>query len=127
MLPEPLHPMVVHLPIALAALMPLFGISALVAAWRGWLPGKPLWWGVVGLQTLLTLAAFVAVRTGENEEDKAELIAPRAAVHDHEEAGEALRNGAVGTLIVTLAAALMRRDPLRRLLTVAAVLAMGYS
>ncbi len=127
MLPEPLHPMVVHLPMALAGLMPLIALSALVAAWRGWLPGRPVWWAVLGLQALLTLGTFVATRTGENEEDKAESVAPRAAVHDHEEAGEAFRNAAVGTLLLTLTAAFVRREPPRRILAALSVAAMGYS
>ena len=127
MLPEPLHPMTVHLPLALAALMPLVALASVVAGWRGWLAPRPVWWGVVTLQAILVLSAFVAVRTGENEEDRVEKVAPRAAVHDHEESAEQFRNAAVGTLVVALAAALLRRETPRRLLAALAIAAMGLT
>lgn len=127
MLPEPLHPMTVHVPLALAALMPLLALVALGAAWRGWLAPRPAWWGVVALQAMLALSAFVAVRTGENEEDRVEKVAPRAAVHDHEEAAEQFRNSAVGTLVVALAAGWLRRETPRRLLAALAIAAMGMT
>ena len=45
-MPDPLHPAVVHLPIALAVLVPLGALAALLAIWKGFLPARS-WWGVV--------------------------------------------------------------------------------
>lgn len=125
MLPDPLHPLIVHLPLALAVLMPLFAGAAIVAGWRDWLPGRRLWWAVVVLQALLAIAAVVAARTGENEEERVEKVVERAAVHRHEEAGEAFRNGAIATLVVTLLAALVPRAGLRRALAIVSLAATG--
>ena len=52
MLPDPLHPAVVHFPIALAALVPLLAVLAIVAIRRRFLPPHS-WWLVVLLQALL--------------------------------------------------------------------------
>jgi uncharacterized membrane protein len=123
MLPEPLHPMVIHLPLALAALMPLFAAAAIIAGWRDWLPSRRLWWAIVALQAMLAVGTVVAARTGENEEDRVEKVVDRAAVHRHEEAGEAFRNGAIATLVLTLVAALVPRAGLRRALAMVSLAA----
>jgi len=48
----PLHPLIVHLPLALALLVPLLAAGTLLAWWRGWLPGRRSWAVVVALQAL---------------------------------------------------------------------------
>ncbi len=125
MLPDPLHPMIVHFPVALAALVPLLAAVAILAGWRDWLPGRRLWWGIVGLQALLAIGTVIAVRTGENEEDRVEKVVAKAAIHRHEEAAEDFRNGAIATLALTLLAALVPRPGLRRALSIVALAATG--
>lgn len=87
LIPTPLHPAVVHLPIALAILVPLFAIGALIAIMRG---AKPLGtWGVTtALVATLALSSWVATETGEDQEDKVESVVPDAAFETHEEAAE---------------------------------------
>lgn len=87
MLPDPLHPAVVHFPMALAALLPLFALVALWAIRRG---GRALYvWAVpVAMAGLLTGTAWLALETGEQEEDRVEAVISEAAIHDHEEAAE---------------------------------------
>lgn len=88
LLPTPLHPAIVHLPIALTLLVPVFAIGALVAIQRG---GKILRnWGIAaGLLAALSLSAYVSLETGEDQEEKVEAVVPEQAFETHEEAAEA--------------------------------------
>lgn len=87
MLPQPLHPAVVHFPMALAVLLP---ISALVALWairRGAAPLKA--WAIpVAFAAALTASGWVAIQTGEMEEDRVEAVVGEEPIHEHEEAAE---------------------------------------
>jgi uncharacterized membrane protein len=90
MLPDPLHPAVVHFPVVLATMLPLVALLGLLAVSRGSAPRKA--WAYVTLTAFLLFAAsFVAVRTGENEEDRVEDVVARDPIHEHEEAGERLQ------------------------------------
>ena len=88
LLPTPLHPAIVHLPIALMMLVPFFAFGALVAIARG---GKVLRnWGITAaLLAALSLSAFVSLETGEDQEDKVEAVVPEQAFETHEEAAQA--------------------------------------
>lgn len=87
MLPDPLHPAVVHVPLALAVLLP---ISALVALWTMRRGARALqaWVVPVALALLLTGSAWAALRTGEAEEDRVEAVVGHDVLHEHEEAAE---------------------------------------
>ena len=80
----PLHPFLVHLPIALALLMPILAAAALVAGWRGWLPVRRVWAAVVALQALLLAGVVVALRSGEAEEERVEAIVSESSLEQHE-------------------------------------------
>lgn len=99
MIPEPLHPAVVHFPIVLAFLLPVAVLVARFAISRG-TQARSAWLPVVALALVLTLSTFVATRTGEAEEETVEMYVPEAALHEHEEAGERLRLVAVLALAV---------------------------
>ena len=86
-LPSPLHPLIVHMPIALTVLVPLFAFGALVMIKRGARPRRA--WGLAtGMLAALMLSAWVALQTGEREEEKVESVVAEAAIHTHEEAAE---------------------------------------
>ena len=87
MLPDPLHPAIVHFPVVLATLLPLFAGGSLWAIRRGFEPRRA-WFLPVLMAGALAVSAFVAVRTGQAQEDRVEDIVPRDALHDHEEAAE---------------------------------------
>ena len=98
--PDPLHPAVVHLPIALAALIP--GL-ALVAALTIHLKGVPprTWAGVVLLQAILVGSGWLALETGEEEEERVEEVVAERYIEDHEEHAERFQLAAgVGLAIV---------------------------
>lgn len=87
MLPEPLHPAVVHFPIVLSVLLPIFAAGALWAIHRG-ANARKAWALPLALAAALSLSALVALRTGEGQEDGVEAVVPEGALHAHEEAGE---------------------------------------
>lgn len=99
MLPDPLHPAVVHFPIVLAVLLPIFAVGALIAIHRG-VPALKAWAIPVALAAALAGSAWLAVETGENEEDRVEAVVEEAPLHDHEEAGEQLLLISVVLLLV---------------------------
>jgi uncharacterized membrane protein len=86
-LPDPLHPAVVHFPMALAALVPLLALLAALAIARGALPLRA-WAGIVLLQALLVGSAWLALETGEEEEERVEDFVAEERIHEHEEAAE---------------------------------------
>ena len=63
-LPDPLHPVVVHFPIVLAALLPWIALGVPLATARGWLPRRA-WAGVVLAAALVAGAGWMAEETGE--------------------------------------------------------------
>jgi len=85
--PNPLHPAIVHFPIVFAVLLPLVAAGALWAARRG-SAVRRAWLFPLGLAGALTLSAFVAVKSGQAQENRVEDIVGESAVHGHEEAAE---------------------------------------
>ena len=89
MTPEtlPLHPAIVHLPLALAFVIPL---AAAVLAWALWTGRLPRWtWAlVVGLQALLLAGAGLAMRTGEGDEERVERVVAERVLEAHERAAK---------------------------------------
>lgn len=99
----PLHPKLVHLPIALAVIMPLVTSGLLIAWFRDWLPRRA-WAIVVGLQLMLVGTGFAAMQTGESDEEVVEDVVPDSAIEAHEEAAEVFFWSAVGVLVIAAAA-----------------------
>jgi hypothetical protein len=130
MLPDPLHPAVVHLPVALALLVPLHTLHALAAIARGWLPARA-WAGIVLLQALLLGSAWLAVETGEGQEERVERVVAEKYIETHEEGAERFLALAGVALVVSGAGLLRgRAGALGRAATLAAaaaVLAAGVA
>ncbi|MBI5505720.1 MAG: hypothetical protein HY899_13045, partial [Deltaproteobacteria bacterium] len=127
----PLHPKLVHLPIALAVLMPLISV-ALLAAWRRqWLPRR-VWIVAVALQAVLVISGIAAIRSGGAEEERVEKVVAEAVIEAHEEAAEAFVWAAAVVLVLALGGALMPDERTARSLAAAAtagtlvVLFLGY-
>jgi uncharacterized membrane protein len=118
----PFHPAVVHLPLGLALLSPLLALGLALAYWKGWLP-KRSFWAVIGTQALLVIGAFLAMQTGEAEEDAVERLVSHAAVEAHEEAAALFLWGAVAALVVSTLVGLIRSDRFARPLSLVAVVA----
>ena len=103
--PDPLHPAVVHFPIAL--LITGAGAAVVAVFVRRWhLP-----WLAALLLVLGSAGAVVAVGTGKQEEEMVETSSAAAeqVLDDHEEWGETARNFALAAALFALAAALAAR------------------
>lgn len=102
MLPDPLHPAIVHLPIALALLLPLLALLAYLTIGRQLLPARA-WAGIVLLQALLALSGWYAMETGEEQEERVEQVLQEEHIEEHEEAAE--RFTYLAAAVVAVAAA----------------------
>ena len=87
MIPDPLHPVVVHFPIVLVVILPVLATIAAVRARRGTRPRRD-WATAAVVSAALFASAFAAVRTGEAQEDRVEAVVSERVLHDHEEAAE---------------------------------------
>ena len=121
----PIHPVVVHFPLVFAIVLP---ITALVALW--WI-GRPAhsgraWLIPLTLSGVLALSAFVALRTGEAEEERVERVVAESVLHRHEEAAERFL-WLCGALLIVAAAGLSRRRVGRTARTVATIGSFGVA
>jgi uncharacterized membrane protein len=101
MLPDPLHPAVVHFPVVLAVLMPLVLLVTVVAIRRN---GRTRLWIIpVTLAAMLAASSWVATETGEQEEERVERVVAEQAIETHAEQAE--RFLAISGAFAVLAAA----------------------
>lgn len=87
MIPNPLHPAIVHFPIVLMFLVPLAALVALWAIRRGAAPVRA-WAGVVALAAVLSASAWIAKETGEQQEERVEAVVSERAVETHQDAAD---------------------------------------
>lgn len=84
----PLHPLIVHFPLVLAVILPLATLGALIAGIRA-KANRKYWAGAVLVNTLLLGSSFLAVQTGEGDEERVEkALASESPLETHEEMGE---------------------------------------
>lgn len=101
LIPNPLHPAVVHLPIAFSVLLPLFAVGALWFIRRGSRPRGA--WGVfVAMSAALVASAWVSLQTGEQQEERVEDVVAEASIHQHEEAADLFLAVSAGVLVVAI-------------------------
>ncbi len=113
------HPKLVHVPMALAALMPLVSVGLLLAWWRKWLPARA-WIIAVALQGVLVASGIAALRTGEADEERVERVVAERFIEEHEEAAKPFVWTSGGVLALMLVAFAMSS---RRIGSVAATVA----
>lgn len=106
----PLHPKLVHLPVALAVLMPLLSAVLWVAIVRSWLPLRTAWLAV-GAQALLLLSGVAALRSGESDEERVESVVPESVIERHEEAAKAFVFASGAVLLLTVVPFVLRQRP----------------
>jgi uncharacterized membrane protein len=134
MLPDPLHPAVVHFPIVLAVLMPAIGLAAAWAIHAGRLRAVA-WVAVVAVQLMLVGSGWLAAETGEHEEERVERVIAESPIEAHEEAAErflilaalTLPLAAVGMLARPFGAAARGLTVAASLGVAAAVVGVGHS
>ena len=127
----PLHPKLVHLPIALAVLMPLLFLGLGLAIRRAWLPPRA-WFLALALQGVLLAGGFAARWSGERDEDRVEARVPEGALKAHERAANVFLVGSGAVLLLAAGAAVLRRPGAAGALRIATtlgslgVLGLGY-
>ena len=106
MLPDPLHPALVHFPIVLTILLPVVALVALWRIRRGTAP-RTAWSIAVLAAAALSASAWAAVQTGEGDEEAVEEVVAGAPLERHEEAAERFLL-LTGGMLVIAAAGLLR-------------------
>lgn len=106
----PWHPAVVHLPIGIAIILPLAALGIWIGIIRGYWPSRA-WLLVIALNALLVGSAFLALKTGEHEEERVEEVVSENAIEKHEEAGERFLLLSGVALALTGAAYFIRKKP----------------
>lgn len=99
MLPNPLHPAIVHFPVVLAFLLPLFAVGAVWAIKRG-ARVRRAWSIPFAMALALAGSAWAAVETGEEQDERVEHVVARQPLSAHQEMAEVfLTSSAVLALI----------------------------
>ena len=102
MLPDPLHPAVVHFPIVMMFNLPAAALGALWAIRRG-APPRLAWAVPLLVAAALAGSSWAAVETGEQQEDRAEDAVGEPVLNAHEAAAE--RFLALSTLVLVITVA----------------------
>ena len=116
----PLHPAIVHIPLGLAFILPALALGFGWALWTGRVRSRA-WLAIVALQATLLGAGWLALNTGEREEDRVEKVVPSAALHTHEEYAEQFVWGAGATFLLAALVPVLRRQRLARAVALASV------
>ncbi len=118
----PLHPAVVHLPIALVFIMPLIFIFLLWAERKGIVTYKA-WYLAIALQVIIVGTSFASVSLGEREEERVEDVVGEVAIEEHEEWGKIVPWVSLGVLLsLSASVALKNKTAIK---TGALVLSLG--
>jgi uncharacterized membrane protein len=118
----PLHPALVHLPLGLAAAMPL--LILLVLGMRTLREGGGAFL-LSFAQVLVLGGAIASLRTGEEAEEVAEEVVSHDLIHEHEELAEQFTVLAGITLLSLLAAAVVQHKGLGGARAATGTLAVG--
>ncbi len=102
LIPSPLHPAIVHFPIVLMFLLPVAAFGALWAIRRGSAPNRA-WLFPIMIATALAGSAWLALETGETDEERAENIVGEQVLETHQDAAQRFLAFAVGVLVLTSA------------------------
>jgi len=106
MLPNPLHPAIIHFPIVLMMLLPIIAGGALWAIRRGSNIRRAWTIPLVGAAALAA-SAWLSVETGQQQGERVERIVSEQPVEVHEEAAELFLTLS-GALLVVAAAGMIR-------------------
>lgn len=100
MLPNPLHPAVVHFPVVLAFILPISAIAAIWTIRKGARVTRA--WSVpLAIAATLAFTSWISAETGESQEERVENVVPEAPMEAHEEAAELFVTASAVLLLVT--------------------------
>jgi uncharacterized membrane protein len=102
MLPNPLHPAIVHFPIVLALLLPLFIGGALWSIRRGAVVRRA-WLVPTAVGAALVASAWLSVETGDAQSERVEQVVGAAPLDTHEDLAEAFLTASAAMALLTAA------------------------
>lgn len=105
----PLHPMIVHFPMALTFLLPVLIIVFAYMIKVNKMTPKA-WLIIVGIQLAIVASGYVALETGETEEHTVEKVVSKDLIHDHEEAAEIFVGSTVLALVLSIGVFFIRKE-----------------
>jgi uncharacterized membrane protein len=126
MVTVPLHPQIVHLPLALSVLLPLIALVVMVCI-RKQKFSSHVWILVAGLQVLTTASGYLAMETGEDEEKLVEKVVGKKNLHEHEERAEMFVASSVAASVLAIATLLIKPALQFYLMITALLLMLGQT
>jgi uncharacterized membrane protein len=118
----PLHPLVVHVPLVLAMLVPVVVVAILIGDRRRRF-GRASWWTAVAVSGLLVVGSLASLNTGSREEERVEAIVAESAIELHEERAETFTWIAGATFVLLFTVPLFRSPETRSWFGTAGLLA----
>jgi len=105
----PYHPLVVHFPIALSVILPplIVAFAYLIKTNR---MNPVSWLIIISLQIMTVATSYMAMETGESEEETVERVVSKKLIHEHEEAAEIFVGSTVIVLVLSIAVFFIRKD-----------------
>ncbi len=97
---SPLHPIFVHMPIALSVINPLIALTVVIAIYKKAVPVRS-WFLVMGLQAVLALSGFIAEQTGTQDRPHVETVISAELIEEHYEWGEKFNSVAWLLLLIS--------------------------
>lgn len=120
----PLHPQFVHLPLALAIILPILAILLSLLIKSEKFPSQ-VWTIIVGLQLVATVSGYVAMSLGENEEEIVEKVVGKEALHHHEEHAEMFVAATVAASVFSATVLFVKTSAQFPLMLVSFILMLG--
>lgn len=105
----PLHPLIVHFPIALTFIFPILALLFAYLIKINKMTPKA-WLIIVGIQLAVVISGYIALETGETEEHTVEKVVSKKLIHQHEEAAEIFVGSAVLTLVLSIGVFFIRKE-----------------
>ncbi|HTJ45372.1 MAG TPA: DUF2231 domain-containing protein [Kofleriaceae bacterium] len=103
----PLHPLIVHIPLVLAGLVPIVAAYLARETWLG-RGSRRAWLVPLALQVVIVATVLIAIDTGGDEAGVVRAVVPRDAIHDHAGAAHWFEYATIATLAILAAAAWLR-------------------
>jgi uncharacterized membrane protein len=105
----PLHPSVVHFPLVLSLLLPIL-ILAFAFMIRMNKMSYHAWFIIMGLQLATVASGYIAMETGETDEQLVKQVVDKNLIHAHEEAAKIFVGFAVLALVTSIGVFFIRKD-----------------
>jgi uncharacterized membrane protein len=105
----PFHPMIVHFPLAMTFIMPV-----LILVFASMIKSNKMtpksWLIIIGLQLAVVITGYIALDSGETEEQAVEKVVNKKLIHEHEESAEIFVGSTVLALVLSIAVFFIRKE-----------------